>query len=189
MQNIRTFIAIPLSPEVSKSTTKLIKRMSDSIAGVKWVPVDNLHITLKFLGDVDNTIVPDICNVIRSVCHQYDPFGLSFAGTGGFPNVQKPRILYAGATDETGTLVKIVSELETELADLGFKPEPRDYTPHLTLGRCRTAREEVGSLLQEFDDVPISDLGEMEVDTVNLVASFMDREGPTYQTMDTIYLG
>ena len=189
MQTIRSFISIPLAADVSRAAVKIMRRLGSEGDGIKWVPEENFHLTLKFLGEVDNTVVPDICNVLDDICQQHEPFELSFAGTGAFPDLQRPRILYIGVQDESGTLVKLVAALETELAELGFKPEPRDYTPHLTLGRTKRGRklnEELVSALQAEQGTHV---GDMTVDTVQLMSSFLDKSGPTYQAMDTIDLG
>ena len=190
MQTIRSFFAIPLGDNVSRSARRLIQRLSQSDDGIKWVPVDNLHLTLKFLGEVDNTEVPKICAIAREICEGYDPFELSFAGTGGFPSMERARVLYVGVEDPSGSLVGIVSELETELAELGFKPEPRDYTPHLTIGRTRSGgRRASGQMIDRLTAEQGCVLGEMMVDTVQLMASFLEKTGPSYQVMDTIKLG
>lgn len=190
MRTIRSFIAIPLADEVSRNAVRLLKRVRVSGDGIKWVPTDNLHLTLKFLGEVENTEIPSVCDVTRNLCQQYDPFPLRFVGTGGFPNSERPRILYAGVDDSSGALTEIVTRLEKDLAKLGFKPEPRDYTPHLTLGRTRggssrASGEVIDRVMAEAD----SELGTMLVDCVQLYASFLDKHGPTYQVMDTIELG
>ncbi len=189
MRTIRSFIAIPLGPEVRRAAVRLIQRLSEPNDGIKWVPTDNLHLTLKFLGDVDNTEVPRVCEVVHEVCREYDPFELVFAGTGGFPDIERPRILYAGIEDPSESLVQIVAGLERDLAELGFKPEPRDYTPHLTLGRTksgsRRASSDVVSRLKRDHE---TSLGSTRVDKLQMFASFLDKGGPTYQVMDTISL-
>jgi 2'-5' RNA ligase len=163
--------------------------LSEPDDGIKWVPIDNLHLTLKFLGDVDNTAVPHVCDVIREVCEPYGPFELVFGGTGAFPNLDRPRVLYAGVQDPSGSLTQMVTRLESELAELGFKPEPRDYTPHLTLGRTRSGSRRAGSeVVQRLLRDQTTELGSMRVDTVKMLASFLDKKGPTYQVMDTIRL-
>ena len=189
MKNIRSFIAIQLAPDVNRHSTRMLQRLRQSNDGIKWVPADNLHLTLKFLGDVDNTEVPGVCNVIHRVCSHHAPFHLDFGGTGGFPSLERPRILYAGVNDASGTLTKIVSQLETSLAELGFKQEPRDYIPHLTLGRTRSnsrlANSDVIARLAAEENTV---LGGMLVTSLQLVASFLDKSGPTYQIMDTVPL-
>lgn len=190
MHTIRSFIAIPLSPEVQRSAKRLMRDLRQEKDGIKWVPEDNLHLTLKFLGEVIDRDVPAVCLAIRNVCQHIDPFVLEFAGAGGFPTSDRPRVIWAGIVNGSEPLVALVSALETELAKLGFKPEPRDYRPHLTLGRVksssRAAGDEVIERVQRYAD---RKLGAMAADQVKLIASFLDREGPTYNVMDTIWLG
>ncbi len=189
MQTIRSFIAVPLADDVSRSAVNLIERIRQPNDGIKWVPTDNLHLTLKFLGDVDNVEVPDVCAAVQKVAAEFDPFELVFSGTGGFPSLDRPRILYAGIQDESGRLVELVSRLEEELADLRFKPEPRDYRPHLTIGRTRSNRGLAESaVVDRLKENAETELGVMAVDTIQMFASFLDKGGPTYQVMDTIYL-
>jgi 2'-5' RNA ligase len=189
MQTIRSFIAIPLSADVRRNAVRLIERLRQEGDGIKWVPTDNLHLTLKFLGEVDNTAVPAVCNVLHRVAGQCDPFELVFAGTGGFPDTERPRVLWAGIQDDSGSLCRIVGQLETDLAGLGFKPEPRDYRPHLTLGRTRSgSRRASADVVARIEAESKAPLGKLMVEKLQLVASFLDKSGPTYQVMDTIEL-
>jgi RNA 2',3'-cyclic 3'-phosphodiesterase len=187
MQKIRSFVAVPLPAPIRKNAAALVGRLSQSGDGVQWVPTDNLHLTLKFLGDVTNTEVPQVCNVLRNVCDSYDPFDLVFSGTGGFPELSRPRVLYVGVEDESDSLRSMVATLETEFAKLGFKPEPRDYRPHLTIGRTRGTSRRIGTeVLERVEAQRQVRLGEMIVDEIHLIASFLDKTGPTYQIMDRI---
>ena len=189
MQSIRSFVAVPLPRPVQKNVAGLIERLREPGDGVKWVPTDNLHLTLKFLGEVDNTEIPEVCNVLRNVIDSYHPFELNFVGTGGFPNLSRPRVVYVGVEDPSGSLRSMVAELERALADLGFKPEPRDYQPHLTLGRARGSSRRIGEeLIQRLASQGQNVFGDMTVESVQLMASFLDKAGPTYQVMDTIQL-
>ncbi len=190
MRTIRTFIAIPLGNEVSRATIRLIERVRQPSDGIKWVPTDNLHLTLKFLGEVDNTEVPAVCDVVHDVCAGRDPFELHFAGTGGFPSIDRPRVLFVGIEDSTETLTQIATELDRDYADLGFKPESRDYTPHLTLGRTKSGSRRAGDeVIERLRNEQQTEIGRMVVDSVQVIASFLDKKGPTYQVMDTIELG
>ncbi len=187
MNTIRSFIAIPMETEVAREAIRLIKRLREPGDGIKWVPTDNLHLTLKFLGEVNNTEVPRVCQVVRDVCDAHPPFELKFSGAGGLPAIDRARVIHAGVEDATGSLTEIVMSLEKKLADLGFKPEPRDYRPHLTLGRAkgRRASEAVVERVKQESDC---NLGSMFVNEVQMIASFLDKKGPTYQVMDTIDL-
>ena len=189
MQLIRSFIAIPITPGIQKSAARLVSRLSGDSDGIKWVPTDNLHLTLKFLGDVDNREVPKVCEVLRRCCAEVGPFTILFRGVGGFPNAARARVVYAGVAEGGEPLKRIVEGLEVELAELGFKPEPRDYVPHLTLGRTRGgSRRGSPEVAERIEQNAGSDLGSMEVDRVLLMASFLDKAGPTYQVMDTVML-
>ena len=189
MKTIRTFVAIPLGDQVKREAIRLIERLRHPDDRIKWVPTDNLHLTLKFLGEVDNTEVPSVCNVVQDACRDRDPFELHFAGTGGFPDLDRPRVLYVAIEDESRGLTEIVSELETGYADLGFKPESRDYTPHLTIGRTKGGRgkasEEVIARMRAAQQLEI---GRMVVESVHVIASFLDKQGPTYQVMGSVEL-
>ncbi|WP_442507313.1 RNA 2',3'-cyclic phosphodiesterase [Novipirellula sp. SH528] len=190
MQTIRSFIAIPLSPQVGRTAARLIEALSESGDGIRWVPKDNLHLTLKFLGEVDNVEVPQVCKIIRNVTKDFEPFDLDFAGAGAFPNLDRPRVLCVHIDDPTDSLSRIVARLEKELAEIGFKPEPRDYVPHLTLGRTKGgSRRASGDVIERVKAHAEKKLGEMNVDTVELIASFLEKQGPSYQVMDTIDLG
>jgi len=189
MQSIRSFIAIPLSNPIRRHAVRLVSQLGQAGDGVKWVPTDNLHLTLKFLGDVANTEVPQICNLMRTVCDSYEPFDLSFAKVGGFPELERARVVYVGIEDPSGKLRSLVADLEASLADLGFKPEPRDYVPHLTLGRTRGGSRRIAAdVISRIEQQREVVLGEMVVENMQLIASFLDKKGPSYQSMDTIEL-
>lgn len=189
MQTIRSFIAIPLTPPIQKSAAGLVRRLSGDRDGIKWVPNDNLHLTLKFLGEVDNREVPKVCDVVRACCQSVGPFPLHFRGAGAFPDPSRPRVVYAGIVEGGEPLSRIVQALETSLADLGFKPESRDYIPHLTLGRTRGgSRRGSPELAERIEAQANCDLGVMEAEKAIIMASFLDKSGPTYQIMDTIIL-
>jgi len=190
MHLIRSFIAIPLTGEVHRAAKKIARELQGEKDGMRWVPLDNLNLTLKFLGDVVDRDVPRVCRVIRTCCQSFEPFELVLEGTGGFPNDERPRSVWAGIVEGGQTLVELVSRLEEDLAKLGFKPEPRDYRPNLTLGRVRSgsrvASDDVVAKIKRFKQ---RKLGLLEVSEVLLYASYLDKEGPSYNVMDTIRLG
>jgi 2'-5' RNA ligase len=187
MQRIRSFVSIPLPGEIKNSVSKFIRKLARDDDGVRWVPDDQLSLLLKHLGDVENVEVPQICTVIRDVLEDVEPFELIFAGVGGFPGLDKPRTLYAGIEDPTGRLCQVVESLEIELAELGFKREPRDYRPHLPIGRVKGSRKRVSeAMVDALKDLPDPQFGEMIADEVEMIGSFLDKHGPSYHVMDTI---
>ncbi|MDC0295300.1 RNA 2',3'-cyclic phosphodiesterase [bacterium] len=188
MNSIRSFIAIPLTSEIARAAALMTKRLRENGDGIKWVPTDNLHLTLKFLGDVYNTEVPQVCKVVQQICEEHKPFQLKFSGAGGLPSIERARVVHAGVQDFSGRLTQIVTQLEQRLAKLGFKPEPRDYRPHLTLGRSKS-RKANDSVIQKIQNEASKELGEMTVEEVQIVASFLDKHGPTYQVMNSVDIG
>jgi len=189
MNKIRSFVAIPLPEDIRRSIRRLLNKLRQDDDGIAWVPVDNLHLTLKFLGDVHDTEVPAVCQAIHEACDGLAPFPLTISGIGALPSWEKARVLHAGVSDPDSVLIRLVADLETRLAELGYKREPRDYVPHLTLGRAkgvsRRASLEVLERLKQFEKFHA---GEVVVDQIQLVASFLDKSGPTYQTMATVQL-
>lgn len=189
MQEIRSFIAIPIPPAIAKSTATLVGRLAHQGDGIKWVPSENLHLTLKFLGDVDNREVPKVCQVVRNCCADIKPFEIDLQGADAFPNPSRPRVVVVRIDQGGEHLATIVQRLELQLADLGFKPEARDYIPHMTLGRTRggsrRASPELAAAVQQNANYHV---GQMTIDQVHVMASFLDKAGPTYQSMDTIKL-
>jgi 2'-5' RNA ligase len=189
MQTIRSFIAIPIPAVIQRAMAGVVGRIAGERDGMKWVPRDILHLTLKFLGEVDNREIPRVCQVVRGCCDGMGPFGLRFRGVNAFPQLDRPRVIYAGVVEGGEELAGLVGRLEQDLAALGFKPEPRDYVPHLTLGRTRGgSRRGSPELAERVQRCANLELGQMEVERVQLIASFLDNEGATYQVMDTLFL-
>lgn len=157
--------------------------------GIKWVPEDNLHLTLKFLGEVENVETPQICRVLSDVCQDYDPFELIFGGAGFLPDIQRARVLTVQVEDPTESLTKMVQTLEERFADIGFKREPRDYVPNLTLGRVRSgSRRASENVIEKWQKHEDDALGAMTVDRVQVIGSFLEKRGPTYNVMQTVDL-
>lgn len=174
---------------IQRSSAALVKRLAGDRDGIKWVPGENLHLTLKFLGDVDNREIPKVCQVVRDSCEGVGPFTIHFCGADAFPDRLRPRVVYAAVDEGAEPLTTIVSRLEPALANLGFKPEPRDYVAHLTLGRTRGgSRRGSPELSERLEANADYDLGTTDVDKLVVMASFLDKAGPTYQVMDTIQL-
>lgn len=190
MHTIRSFVAIPLGVEVLRGVRKMARELRSEDDGMKWVPEDTLNLTIKFLGDVVDREVPRVCDVIRRCCESIEPFELTMEGAGGFPSADRPRVVWAGITQGGESLIELVTRLEKSLADLGFKPESRDYRPHLPLGRVRSgSRAASPEVVQRVLRLGSRKLGSFQVESVQLFASYLEKVGPSYSVMDTIYLG
>ena len=138
MASIRTFIAVELSPRVLQRAGDLIARLSAAEAKINWVRPEQMHLTLKFLGDVPDTETPDICRVVSQVAAQFEPFEIICRGAGAFPNRERPRTLWIGIQDGAEELKALQAALDEALKkELGYAKEPRGFHPHLTIGRVK----------------------------------------------------
>jgi 2'-5' RNA ligase len=191
MPRIRTFIAVEMSPRVIARTGDLIDKLRVVPAEINWVRPQQMHLTLKFLGDVPDTETPDICRVVDEVAVNFEPFEITCRGAGAFPNVRDPRTLWIGIEDGAEELQRLQAEIENGLkARLGYGKEQRGFHPHLTIGRVKRelpgGRGELTQLLEKhahFDaDLAI-------IDEVVTFASFLGRGGPTHDALGRSVLG
>ena len=137
MEMIRAFIAIDLPAQILEQIEQLQKFLlpfTNSL--VRWTKPQNIHLTLKFLGEFEKQKVYEVHNVIREIATTEVPFTLFIKGYGVFPNLEQPRVVWVGI-EECAPLITLVRHLEENLGPLGFKPENRSYKPHLTIGRVR----------------------------------------------------
>ena len=102
MHTIRSFIAIPLPNRLQSAVGTILDSLSDDLSGVQWVPSDNVHLTLKFLGDVPDRDIPDVCKTLRQCRSKLKPFSLHLEGTGAFPSIDRPRVIWIGVDDASG---------------------------------------------------------------------------------------
>lgn len=189
MARIRTFIAVDLSAGVKDRLVALQEQLGRDAAGVKWVRRDTMHLTLHFLGEVEQLDVVQICRVVQERARKHAPFTFDVAGLGAFPNARRPKILWAGIADGMAELRALHADLEEGLLALGcYRREDREYTPHLTLGRLTQDErsEDWGAVLTKHADW---DGGSCPADQVLVMASEMRRDGPEYSVMGRGALG
>ena len=181
---IRAFIAVDIGP--LSELVKFEEEIKATGAKVKLVEPDNIHITLKFLGDTSDELVPDINDIIQNSVNNIKPFQLQLHGSGAFPNLNYIKIIWIGINDP-GPLPKLARELDNKLIDLGFKPESRGFKPHITLGRVKGSQNKsaLKKLISENKD---RNFGELEIKEIKLKQSVLDPTGPTYFTLGDITL-
>jgi RNA 2',3'-cyclic 3'-phosphodiesterase len=191
MPRIRTFVAVEMSPRVKARATDLIEKLRVASSDITWVRPPHMHLTLKFLGDVPDTETPDICQVVRLVAAQFEPFEITCRGVGAFPNLQNPRTLWIGIEDGADELKQLQAAIDEALKkDLRFAKDQRGFHPHLTIGRLKRdsaeGRNELSRLLTEHAQF---DADLTVVDEVVTFASFLGRGGPTHDALDHAELG
>lgn len=184
----RTFIALPLSQEVSREAVRLIQKLHGAAAKVRWADAKTLHFTLKFLGDVRHTDLADVCNAVAAACGGHAAVDVSVGSAGAFPDIQRPRTIWLGMTAGAEPIIKLQSAIEKHLEPLGFHPEGRQFTPHVTIGRVREGFHGDGlpELLAKHRDFSA---GEMSVDKVVVYSSELTPDGPVYGILSTAKLG
>lgn len=183
MSTLRTFIAVETSSEVHTKAQQLIKELARIPAKVKWVEPHNLHLTLKFLGEIDLLDMPRICEAMTRATADLPPFDLESFGAGAFPNLHSPRTIWIGARFGSEEMVELHDRLDAELAPLGFRSEQRRFRPHLTIGRVRNSPDgidELGDLLAKHRDFAG---GATDVAEIVLFSSELGRDGPTYEAL------
>jgi len=138
--DIRTFVAIELPDAVRAFLHKVSSDLRKAGGDVKWVRAESIHLTLKFLGNVRRETLPDLETEITAALCDQRPFDLQVIGLGTFPNLRNPRVVWVGLGDPSNSLAPVVARLESRLEPLGFPKEKRPFSPHLTLGRFRSAK-------------------------------------------------
>lgn len=138
MAEIRTFICFELPETVQQKLAQLQGKLQKLGKGVRWVRPSGIHLTLKFLGDVDEIKMPDIVQAVQKAAEAYAPIKIQLHGTGAFPNLRQPRVYWIGV-EAADDLLKIQHDLENELAAVGFPKEEKKFSPHLTLGRVKSS--------------------------------------------------
>lgn len=137
MATLRTFIAIELPAVIRAALADLQQQLKPLGRGVSWTRPDGIHLTLKFLGDIESGRVEAIAQAVERACLGTAAFTITVTGVGGFPNLTRPRVLWVGVEERTGRLNTIQARIESELATLGLPREERRFSPHLTLGRVK----------------------------------------------------
>ncbi len=187
MQTTRTFIAVEVGSPARESILRLIKQLSTELDGVRWTQPDQLHLTLKFLGDIDNRELPEICNQMRAACAGVEPFNVALTGLGAFPKNKPPRVLWVGIAEGGPQLSVLHERLELSLSQLGAPAEGRAYSPHLTLGRINRGADQVQIATRLAHDKDTS-FGQFDVSELLLIASVRERNRMSYETIDSVSL-
>jgi 2'-5' RNA ligase len=184
---IRSFIAIELEQRIIEELKKIEDNLKSTKADVKWVNPSSLHLTLKFLGGIDEGMIEKIAEKAKQVAKRYASFTLKVSDIGTFPPGRSPRVVWIGVGEETGRLSQLQDEIEQEMSNLGFEREQRRFTPHLTLGRVRSpkGREE---LLKKIEEGKGINLGEFSVKGFHLFRSDLYPQGAVYTKLKTFML-
>jgi len=184
---MRTFVAIeipePLKLNLNRSVEELRSGLKDGL--IRWVRLESMHLTLKFLGEIEMEQVHTIQGVLDQVAQRFSSFNLEIAGFGCFPNFSRPRVVWVGFKPEGGDLPRLQSELTSRLEKIGFEREQRGYHPHLTLGRVRKGLSGSDMKLISIwaQEAQIGTVGRFEADAINLIRSVLKPDGAMYSNL------
>ncbi len=185
---IRSFVAILLPEDVRAGLGGEIERLRPGARGVGWVAPDNLHVTLKFLGGVDPERLERVAAALAGTAAGGAPFDLALRGLGAFPSPTRPRVIWAGVAGDSPELATLASGVEAALAVLGFVPEGRPFSAHVTLGRVREPRRDP-ALAAALDAAAGRELGRFRVERVALMRSDLSPRGARYTVLESWALG
>jgi 2'-5' RNA ligase len=183
MSKKRIFIAVDLSDEVRRRASDLVERFRSADVRVTWVAPENMHITLKFLGDQSDDQVATVCRAVLDAVRSHVPFEFVCQGAGAFPNVGRPRTLWVGVREGVEPLKQLFQAVDHNLAGCGYPQERRVYHPHLTIGRVRAggaAAEQLTPLLAKAADFQA---GRVQATEVLVFGSHLQRHGPRYEVL------
>jgi 2'-5' RNA ligase len=184
MSIFRGFIAIEI--KATPQITTFEKEIAKTGADVKLVEPENIHITVKFLGDTDEKYIDAIEQRMKESVNTIKPFSIALRGTGVFPNQNYMKVLWIGITDE-GNIASIARTIDEKLEPLGFKKETRGFSPHLTIGRVKTARNK-DQLLKVIGNYNAVEFTIQKVQSITLKKSELTPKGPIYTTLREVLL-
>lgn len=183
MSGIRVFIALDLSPEIEKNLAELTSQLQSRLPGapVRWVPAKNIHLTIKFLGDVSVSNLEVLQKLLQSESGRHFPFEFSAGGIGAFPTNSRPRVVWVGI-EAPAELQALHRGIDTETARLGYAREEREFSPHLTLGRV--SRNATSGDMRQIRDLlsscKVGFLGATRVQALQLYRSDLRPGGAIY---------
>ena len=181
MSTVWSFIALDLPHAVKASLEDVIHRLRPSVSGVRWVRSQNLHLTLRFLGNVDVDRLDAVAAAIRLAGSDVGAVRLALNEVGAFPRVDRARVIWVGLIGDLERLSRLQQSIEGSLEEEGFEREARPFRPHLTIGRVRSEQASLA-------DLPGLPQTEFELDSLSLIRSDLAPGGARYTSLETVRL-
>ena len=191
MSDIRAFIAIEIPSDIKTALKDLQSRLkSGNPNSIKWVEPENIHLTLKFLGNIHASQIDPVTSAMQTSVSAVHPFSLQIQALGAFPNFGRPQVLWVGLNGDLNVLLNLQHVLDLNLSRFGFPADNRPFSAHLTLGRVRDTatlmeKQNVGKTLAS--DHFESNLG-FEVQSLNLMQSQLSSSGPKHTCLNSVRL-
>ncbi|MCW4008216.1 MAG: RNA 2',3'-cyclic phosphodiesterase [Candidatus Bathyarchaeota archaeon] len=183
-ESVRSFIAFDIeSDAVLRRVAAAQSLLAQTGADLKLVEPKNIHITLRFLGNITPSMIEKIFEEMKRI--QFTPFNVQIKGIGAFPDLRYPRVVWAGITEGADQLKSIFSQLEPRLRGLGFAPDSKGFSPHLTIARVRSGRNKA-QLARFIIENASYDFGSVAANCLRLKKSDLTPKGPIYSTLKEV---
>jgi 2'-5' RNA ligase len=177
--SIRTFLALDLDEAVRDGLLAAARDFPEADSKIRWVGRDNLHVTVKFLGDVPDADAAAVCEAVQHAGQAAEPFDFHVRGLRCVPPGRKVRMIWAGVREPTERFERLFEQLESALFDLGFPPEGRKFSPHVTLARVKSTRDAAGLCAAAARHAE-ADFGRVRAEQITVYASELTPRGPIY---------
>lgn len=184
---MRCFISIELPESLKKEIAEKTAKLRALDADVKWIVPENLHLTLKFLGETPEEIVPAVKETLAKTAARFGKFNLDFSGLGVFPDARRPRVLWVGVLDSE-SLLSLQRDAEEGMKEFGFEAEDRAFSAHLTIGRVRSPKGKE-RLVREIEALKDASFGWVEVAEMSFMKSELKPSGAKYTVLFVVPLG
>ncbi|MCK5083321.1 MAG: RNA 2',3'-cyclic phosphodiesterase [Candidatus Omnitrophica bacterium] len=179
---IRTFIAIPLDPQIRQTIAQAQNHLKELDCSIKWVDPENIHLTLKFLGEVKLKKIDAVKQALEDLLKSVKPLPIELTQLGAFPDVKRPRIIWVGLNDDTKAISQLVSALEETLGKIGFKKEGWPFSPHITIGRVRSPKN-LHLLSESISNYSLPGYLKQTARNITLYKSILTPAGPVYEPL------
>lgn len=181
---VRSFIAFDIdNQEILKRLTEAQEKLVKSGADLKPVEPENIHVTMRFLGDIQSSMIDKIHSEMEQAV--FKPFDVEIRGVGAFPSTKYARVVWAGIKEGTDGLRDIFNQVEPRLRKLGLRPDSKGFSPHITIARVRSGRnkDQLAYCIDELADYPF---GALRADCLRLKKSVLTPKGPIYSTLKEV---
>lgn len=183
---MRTFIAITLSEQIREGLRSQLNTVQKIDSGVKWVKPENIHLTLKFLGDVEENSIDSIVDAINESVIYTEHFELSVQKAGAFPNMNRPKVLWVGINKGKERIIEFASKIDQHLFEMGFEKEKHKFSPHITIGRVKYLKN-INQITSQLSRLFKNDEA-MIVKDVKLIKSILKPSGAEYTPLHVTQL-
>jgi len=180
-ETIRCFIAIELSQEIRNVLSEIQSELKETVGDVKWVRPENIHLTLKFLGHINQGVVEEVKSALSEIAAKTRPFRIKLSSPGAFPAPERPRVIWVGIDKGDKESIVLAGAIEDRASHLGIEKEEREFHPHLTLGRIDFLKDK-NTLKDAFSSLEIPPV-EMTASAITLFQSTLTREGAIYTVL------